>query len=107
MKASYSPMPMPVPAAIFSIAFHSLSVTQKDFFLFRLRPLVAMTNHLCFFCKSGFGLPPEKIMRLAHAAFGGGSPNALLALVPLVPLVLAERDTEPTGKSFRLHFPNG
>ena len=24
------------------IAFHSLSVTQKDFFLFRLRPLVAI-----------------------------------------------------------------
>ena len=28
---------------------------------------------------SGFGLPPEKIMRLAPSAFGGGSPNALLA----------------------------
>ena len=75
---------MPVFAAIFSIAFHSPSVTQKDFFLFRVRlhrvrSCLVNHFHLCFFVKVGSGFRPKKIMRLAPAAFGGGSPNALLA----------------------------
>lgn len=72
-------MPIPVLAAILSMAFHSPSVTQKDFFLFRVRPCLVNHYHLWFFVKVGSGFRPKKIMRLAHAAFGGGSPNALLA----------------------------
>jgi len=54
--------------------------------------------HLWFFVKVGSGFRPKKIMRLAHAAFGGGSPNALLAL--------SGRRAATAGKSFRLHFSN-
>ena len=55
---------MPVFEAILSIAFHSPSVTQKDFFLFRLRPCLVNHYHLCFFVKVGSGFRPKKIMRL-------------------------------------------
>ena len=58
------PLAIGHPKGLFSVSFATL-------FGQSLSPL--------FLCKSGFGLPPEKIMRLAPAAFGGGSPNALLA----------------------------
>lgn len=57
------------PKGLFSVSF---AITSRvTLFGQSLSPL--------FLCKSGFGLPPEKIMRLAPAAYGGGSPNALLA----------------------------